>query len=186
MSTRLSTLVPLLLAIVGSGIGSGCNDPVPDAQIDALGPEKGTPGPDHRPGQPCVLCHSDGGPASDQPFAIAGTVYKNSKAGSDGASGITVQFVDATGGAPIQPPTTTDSGNFYVPLSTWPDIAFPIRVALYDQSDLNKPLQTMQSNIGREQSCNFCHQPNPDPSSITDAQVQASAASAGQVYLNVN
>src|SRR5262245_50333962 len=54
----------------------GCTDPVRQAQIDKLGPEDpAVPvGPDHRPGQACVLCHSEGGPASSKAFAIAGTV----------------------------------------------------------------------------------------------------------------
>ena len=52
-----------------------CTDPVLDDQIEALGPETGNPGPTHRPGQPCVLCHSQLGPASDSVFLLAGTVY---------------------------------------------------------------------------------------------------------------
>ena len=90
-ATRLRRAVPwpsstgliLLLASVGAAVGSGCNDPVPDAEIAVtLGPEpKGSPGPDHRPGQPCVLCHSDGGPASDRSRSRSrGPVYKNSEA----------------------------------------------------------------------------------------------------------
>ncbi len=43
-----------------------------------------------------ILVHSAGGPASNKPFALAGTVYKNAT-DDTGAKDITVQFVDARG-----------------------------------------------------------------------------------------
>src|SRR4051794_4421968 len=67
---------PALLASTAGPLAFvSCGDPVSDARIAALGPEDPgvPPGPLHRPGQPCVVCHSRQGPAS--PFLVAGTVY---------------------------------------------------------------------------------------------------------------
>mgnify|MGYP006976433805 CR=1 FL=1 len=56
-------------------LGAGCRyDPVPQAIIDSLPPDDGEPGPNHRPGQPCNVCHSKYGGATPV-FAVAGTVY---------------------------------------------------------------------------------------------------------------
>ena len=51
-------------------------DPVHDEQVAALGPEPAgeSPGPLHRPGQPCLVCHGGLGPAH-QSFSVAGTVF---------------------------------------------------------------------------------------------------------------
>jgi len=187
-----SAFLRLLSLLIGAGAfaGSGCTDPVRDDAIDALGPEtQGGPGPDHRPGQPCLLCHSDGGPASDKPFAVAGTLYESDAAGAKGASDYVIQFVDATGGSPVLPPPTGESGNFYVPLADWTQIAFPIRAAVYKTVD-DKPLVVMKSLIGRNGSCNYCHQPTPSKDDIPsdkDAKKKyllQTTASAGQMYVN--
>jgi hypothetical protein len=172
----------LPLAALAAALGSGCSgDPVRDAAISALGPEDSNgPGPDHRPGQPCLLCHSSGGPAASKAFAVAGTVYKTPKAGDDGQDSITVQFVDANGGGPVVSPTTGPTGNFYVPIADWGNMAFPLKVGLYDDAK-SPPTQTMTSLIGREGSCNFCHRPNPS-GDLSQAQVDLTRSSAGQIY----
>ena len=175
-----------ILALVLSGslpLVPACNgDPVQSERIEELGEEASgvEPGPDHRPGQPCLVCHSEGGTASGKAFAIAGTIYRTDKPDSDGAPDIFVQFIDAKGGAPVEVPQTGPTGNFYVPIQDWPDIAFPVRVALYD--DLGgPPIQTMRSLIGREGSCNFCHRRNlASPSKL---EIDRSKSSAGQIYL---
>lgn len=167
----------LVLALLLSCSG----DPVRDARIEALGGEApDVPvGPEHRAGQPCLVCHSEGGPAANKAFAIAGTVYQSSQPGAPGAEGLFVQFVDARGGAPIEAPQTGPSGNFYVPLQDWTDLAYPVRVAIYRDLD-GAPVATMQSLIGREGSCNYCHRPNvADPD---DAQKEAGRSSAGQIF----
>jgi hypothetical protein len=144
---------------------AGCSDPVMTAQIEALGPEEPgvAPGPDHRPGQPCLHCHSEGGPASSKPFAMAGTVYDTAAPNAKGAADIYVQFTDASGGSPRSTPKTRRSGNFFIPRDDWPDLRFPARVGLY--KSLNEaPLVIMKSLINREGSCNFCHRANRDKS----------------------
>ncbi len=185
MASPRTTLPLLVVALLAA-----CTDPVRDAEIDALGPEDPAipRGAEHRPGQPCLLCHSEGGPAEKKAFAIAGTVYATNAVGAPGAEGRGVQFVDAKGGGPRRIPEAGPSGNFYVPLADWPDIAFPIRVALYeDDTGGGRPIQTMKSLISREGSCNFCHRPNFDPADIDDRDekqkaIDDSRKSAGQIY----
>jgi hypothetical protein len=170
---------------------TSCTDPVRDAEITKLGPEvPGVPvGAEHRPGQPCLVCHSEGGPASSKAFAMAGTVYATNEPGAEGAEGITIGLVDSTGGAPAAFPSTGPSGNFYIPIADWPigKLKFPVRVALYKEDDnggLGAPLIVMKSLIGREGSCNYCHRPNP-PDDATDEEIDDSVSSAGQIYLQL-
>ncbi|HEX7664863.1 MAG TPA: hypothetical protein VF407_10140 [Polyangiaceae bacterium] len=163
------------LALVGAGaiaFASACTtNPVPDAEIAALGDEPGDPGPDHRPGQPCVLCHSAGGPASDDPFAVGGTVFHDPKS-AQGVGGVQILFVDSNGAAPKNDVITSQSGNFYVKTSDW-DPSFPLFVNIYNPADGTK--RVMNSHIGRDPSCATCHH---------DAFDKASALSAvGHIYM---
>jgi hypothetical protein len=162
-------------------MGLACSDPVHDNEVAALGPEDANgPGPDHRPGQPCLVCHSHGGAASSKAFAVAGTIYETADAKSKGCNNATVQFVDARGAAPAQIPTTTTSGNFHVLLTDWPDMAFPLRVALY-KDETSEPQEKMQTFIGREGSCNFCHKPFPT-GDVSDQQADQFRSSIGQIF----
>jgi hypothetical protein len=143
---------------------AACTDPVRDREIEALGGEDpNVPiGPDHRPGQPCVLCHSEGGPASDKPFAVAGTVYETPSRASRGAEGIVVKFVDARRRGPRTSPRTGLSGNFFVPESDWPELTYPFAVGLYRDGQ-EEPVVRMTTLVNREPSCNACHVPNGAP-----------------------
>lgn len=142
----------------------GCTDPVRDRRIEALGGEDpNVPvGPDHRPGQPCVLCHSEGGPAADKPFAVAGTIYETPSPKSPGAEGIVVKFVDGRRRGPRTSPRTGPSGNFFVPESEWPDLTFPFAVGLYRDGEI-EPVVRMTTLVNREPSCNACHVRNDSP-----------------------
>jgi hypothetical protein len=162
-----------------------CTDPVRDAEIAALGgEEQGVPiGAEHRPGQPCLHCHVEGGPASGSPFAVAGTVYRTEAHDAPPAEGISVQFVDANNGAPRIIPVTNAAGNFFVRSEEWPDIAFPLRVGLYQDPNA-APVQTMRSLVNREGSCNQCHRRNPNPrAELTPEELDDSRRSAGQIYV---
>src|SRR5688572_7883020 len=143
----------LFACVVAISSGGACTDPVRDREIAELGGELPgeTPGPDHRAGQPCVLCHSEGGPAEKFPYAIAGTVYETPAANAKGAQGVFVNAVDANGGVPRFVGESTVSGNFFIRKNEWPDMAFPLRVALYKTVD-GKPEKTMLSLIGRDGS----------------------------------
>lgn len=174
---------PTVIAL-GVALFTGCTDPVRDRAIEALGPEDpAVPrGPDHRPGQPCLLCHSEGGPASGKPFAVAGTVYLTPQAGSDGAPGVPVDFQDTRGSAPSRRPKTSASGNFFVYESEWPNMTFPFRVRLLGED--GAPVQLMTTTVNREGSCNFCHRPieQMPPGS---SQAEFERRYYGQIYLNL-
>ena len=151
-------------AIVLALLVASCTDPVRDRQIEALGDEASgvDPGPDHRPGQPCVLCHSAGGPASKQPFVVAGTLYATSAPGSPGAGGYELRFVDGNNGSPTPGVVvlSSASGNFFVREDDWKDMVFPFKVAIFKDG---KYVTKMTSPVSREPSCNACHMPAPIP-----------------------
>lgn len=177
----------LLSKLVVLGLGAlivSCTDPVKDQAIERLGGEdpRVSQGPEHRPGQPCVLCHSDGGPASDHKFVIAGTIFETSAPDSNGAEGVQVLFIDAASATRTY--ETNAAGNFFIPESEWSDLTFPFKVGLLKDG---KPIP-MSSTVNREGSCNFCHRPNPgspyaipgdDPRSSIGQIFVANAASAG-------
>lgn len=133
---------------LGLALGAGCRyDPVPQQIIDELGEEQGTPSADHRPGQPCLVCHSKYGGA--QPvFAVAGTAFTK---GSDGllapAANVAVTIFDS--GPSKRPACTKASGNFYIEAVNWDSIVYPLSAQVGDRS--------MSSLIGRDGSCASCH-----------------------------
>lgn len=150
--SSINPTVFAVLALALAGTAVSCTDPVRDQQIAALGDEDPAipQGPEHRAGQPCVLCHSAGGPAK-RAFAIAGTVYETPKS-ETGLEGVAVSFVDSVGGRRIA--DTNAAGNFYIPESDWRDLAFPFRVAVQKGKDTP---QIMNTTVNREGSCSFCH-----------------------------
>ena len=133
-----------------------CSDPVRDRRIGELGGENPSvpTGPLHRAGQPCVLCHSAGGPASKFPFAVAGTIFETNGADANGAEGVQVLFIDAASSQRRY--DTNAAGNFYIPESEWSDLTFPFKVGLLSKDGKQVP---MNSTVNREGSCNFCHRP---------------------------
>lgn len=181
----LRALAALAVVAFGASFVS-CADPVQQKQIDRLGGEPGDvpQGPLHRAGQPCVLCHSDGGPASDKKFAVAGTIWESSSPDAKGAAGVKVYFIDASSAQ--RDTVTNETGNFFIPEGDWPDLTYPFKVGIVKDS---KPV-SMISVVNREPSCNFCHKPNPgskaslpgdDPrESIGQIYVVAQAAAGGK------
>ena len=161
--------------LVGATLLLSCGDPLHNARVDALGDEKGgvSPGPTHRPGQPCLTCHGGIGPA-DVEFSVAGTIFQSSDPASPGLTGGTVTVYDATealdGGTP-HTATTNSVGNFYIRRDQWSPT-----YALHDISvsypGVDTPTQ-MQGTVGRDGSCATCHY---DP---------AGNGSRGHVYLVV-
>lgn len=140
-----------------ASVSVSCTDPVRDRAIEMLGEEDpNVPlGPDHRPGQPCLVCHSEGGPAAGSPFVIAGTVFETSLEDSPGAEDTEVRFVDAEN-AKLSA-VTFPSGNFFVRESEWDDLAYPFKTGIKKKG---APELLMISTINREGSCNFCHKPH--------------------------
>jgi hypothetical protein len=160
---RVIVLAALLIVTVAA-----CTDPVRDARVDGLEDDGAPNGPDHRAGQPCLLCHSEGGQSSVH-FAVAGTVFENQRPGAAGAKGIIVKFIDGNNRGPQLDPVTTSSGNFFVRKEDW-DPAYPFRVGLYIPGK-TEPEQEMKTTVNREGSCNFCHGKNP-----------ATKSSIGQIF----
>lgn len=139
------------IAVVGVGVGasaSACRyDPVPQALIDSLGEETGSPGPTHRPGQPCLACHSTYEGATPA-MAVGGTVYTQDEMGVlIPAPRVIVTITDTSGDS--RKACTNSAGNFYIEKSDWEDVAFPLAVTAGDRK--------MRSLIGRDGSCATCH-----------------------------
>jgi hypothetical protein len=149
-----------------------CSDPTRDAEIAALGPEDPNvqQGPEHRPGQPCLLCHDN--------FSMAGTVYYEDL--TTPFPGATVALIDAVG-SQFQA-TTNGAGNFIIRKSDWMPV-FPIGtytddagnavfgVTIIDPNNSSNNAQ-MVTQIGRDGSCGSCH-----------VGTSKSASSPGHIYL---
>ena len=174
MAARSLASAVLLLAV---GVVAACTtDPVHQAEVDALGPEASNvpQGPNHRAGQPCVVCHGSEGPAKTQ-FSIAGTVFDGPGISSAlvGVGGVTVSLEDDSQSR-FQV-TTNCVGNFWVNPSDW-NPQFPVLVAIAGGTTA----QTMQSHIGREPSCGQCHQLQVGPGPGTPGTY---FKSPGTIYL---
>lgn len=147
-------VVPLLIAVA---MLAACQDPVHSQEIAALGPEKdGVPkGPLHRPGQPCLLCHGDAGPAG-MLFSLAGTVFQSDQTqvavGNGPASDVIVHFRDSNGHTFST--GTNCAGNFFVQPADFTPV-YPVAVWL----EYAGVLSTMNSATFREGSCAKCHTP---------------------------
>ena len=133
-------------------LAASCADPVRDDRIAALGPEAdGVPeGALHRPGQPCLVCHSAGGPASDHKFALAGTLFTAADA-TKGVADVQVLFTDVNNDK--RSATSNEAGNFFVTEEDWPDLTYPLITGI-KRGSADIP---MKPTINREGSCNFCH-----------------------------
>jgi hypothetical protein len=125
-------------------------DPVQSDAIAALGGEAPGvhPGPFHRPGQPCLLCH-DGALGNPGEFSVAGTVFTN-PTDSQPARGARVELTAADGSRSTQ--TSNAAGNFYIPAQSWRP-KYPLQVSISFESSK----VSMTSNIGRDGACASCH-----------------------------
>jgi hypothetical protein len=139
----------LLAALFGFAI-AGCRDPVHDDEVDALGPEvEGVPqGPEHRPGQPCTVCHGGKGPGSPT-FDLAGTVfaYPDSPAPREGAL---VRVVDGSGAEAAA--YTNRVGTFY-----WTEHQLGLGFPLWVSIEYCGQRVEMKTPIFRETACASCH-----------------------------
>jgi hypothetical protein len=142
---------------------TSCGDPVPDATVASLGHEDPgvPPGPLHRPGQPCLACHRDGGKASN--FSIAGTVYKDILSRNP-VGNVSVTIIDSVNGTFTA--TTNCAGNFYVKTDEFAPI-YPVWMSMR----AGTVQRDMASPSFREGSCAGCHTDPRGP------------ASPGHVYL---
>jgi hypothetical protein len=132
------------------------HDPTAQKAIDALPTDDPTPNDLHRPGEPCLACHSTYQGATPA-FAVAGTVFSIDAAGNlSPAAHVRVTIADSAADLP-KTPCTNAAGNFYVKKEDWADIAFPLKVRGCGG-------RSMQSLIGRDGSCGSCHKLPSDAS----------------------
>jgi hypothetical protein len=168
----------VLLVLPLLGATAACQDAVHDDEVSALGPEAAgvSPGPDHRPGQPCTVCHGGNGPAKVK-FTLAGTVFMD-WAASAPAVGAELQFEDANGNTyHVQ---TNQAGNFYLQPGDWSP-TFPVSVPLlsYSSSGGMAMTQQMTTNDNRDGSCASCHGLKPSATSPGPIYVKTPAADGG-------
>jgi hypothetical protein len=163
MGARGIAVTASLVACLAGAAAVSCLDPQHESAVTAMGPEtSGGPGPTHRPGEPCLVCHGGSGPASSQ-FSVAGTVYQ-AQTNQTPLNGGTVKLTDANGSTFTA--TTNEAGNFYVEQGAWAPV-YPMRVAV----TFNGTEADMSTHVGRDGSCATCHY---DPSG---------ARTPGHVYL---
>jgi hypothetical protein len=152
----------LLFALLAA---AGCYDAVHDQEVGALGSDPAPAGPQHRPGQPCLVCHGGSGPASLQ-LSVGGTVYdtQGQTAPSSGTV-VTIEDIDGV----FFDATTNEAGNFFTTQSEFVP-HYPIQMTVTSADGTVQ--QSMLTHSSREGSCAACHQATPGPSS------------PGPVYLN--
>jgi hypothetical protein len=178
----------LVVVLVAFATAPACST-IEKQRADGLGPEVETPGPRHRPGQPCLWCHSSvyGDGRARPSFDLAGTVYRR-RGDTDGAPGLEIDIEDAAGhrivvnanvagnfalvvedglGAPVE----TDEGIWRVP----GPLVFPLRTSVA-AGGLKR---NMENVIHRERSCAVCHTDAPGAASNGRIYVQAEPADAG-------
>jgi hypothetical protein len=171
MASRISALF-VLSAVAAL---SACSDPVHKHQVDALGGEQpGVPaGPLHRPGQPCLACHGEYGPANSE-FAFAGTIYADS-IGKIPLPDAKVTFVDVKGN--MHETGANCVGNFFIMKGdykpeppVWTTVIFGTMPGMMME---DVPIsKDMTSPIYREGSCATCHADPPGVDAV------------GHVFLN--
>jgi hypothetical protein len=138
-------------------------DPVHSEAVADLGGEMPgvPPGPLHRPGQPCLVCHD--GSTARPAMSIGGTIY--AVLGGDAPLSAASIELTAEDGSTFSA-VTNAAGNFYVEEPAWRPV-YPVRVAV----TYGGLTSTMSTIIGRDGSCASCHVDPP------------SRISAGRVYL---
>lgn len=162
------SIAPSRGSLVGLGfmalLASGCEDPVRQEQIAALGPEAANvlPGPLHRPGQPCLLCHEALGPAPR--FTVAGTVFQ-APSEAQPVGGTEVRLIDSARRSFVA--YTNCVGSFFVTPTEYEPV-LPLWVSL---SGLGLQI-AMESPMHKDGDCGACH------------QGKKSQSSAGHVFLS--
>jgi len=162
---RLSRLAIAFVCALGA---VACGNPVQDNLRESLGDEDpNVPrGPLHRPGQPCLVCHSSA-VGAEPLFSVAGTIFQVSDS-TKPARDVIVQIVDSHGRK--HSVATNCAGNFFIQQQDFQP-AWPIKPQL---SYGNLPLLKHNTAIFREGSCAGCH---TDP---------VTATSPGHVYIDTN
>ncbi len=135
---------------------------------------------EHRPGQPCLLCHSSEGHFPRAPgettFEIGGTIYEFLDSEEDqGLGGVEIVFTDARGDTFTA--LSNDVGNFLVGVDTglseprqrdkgWLHLPRKPRYPLEVRIRRGDEEQRMKTKIWRNGSCAHCHGPQPGADSV--------------------
>jgi len=146
---------------------SACIGTSPEEQERAAQGEAEDGNEEHRPGQPCLVCHGADYHPGGAVFTLAGTVYRSADdSDARGLMGAAVDIIDAEGREFTA--LTNTVGNFMIQVDTglaepqqsargrlripWRP-TFPLTVAvLYGGED-----KSMESLMWREGSCAGCH-----------------------------
>lgn len=116
-------------------------------------------GDEHRPGQPCLVCHGVEYTPGGEVFELAGTIYETIDA-QTGTAGVDVIIEDADG-REIRL-RSNRAGNFYLEEGD-AAIRYPLHVAI----ERGDERVEMRSPIVREGSCAHCHtREGPNESSV--------------------
>jgi hypothetical protein len=141
---------------------TACGNPVVDRAIEEWGGEvEGVePSEYHRPGQPCVLCHSVAGGASPR-LALGGTVFADQRSFLP-VEGVRVNVYDAVG--ELYTMESNCVGNFFLeygervpqfPLAV--EILCPLYAPDGSPREGEVKVVSMNSWISRDGSCASCH-----------------------------
>ncbi len=149
--------------VLGAALCCSCSDPLRDGKIEALGDEDAgfALNEIHRPGQPCVTCHSLYEGAKPL-MSVAGTLFTDPTRPDPDEKGLqlvpqhTIRLIDSEG--TIIEKETNRCGNFFATIEEF-DPAYPVRAELYGPGpdDTLVPIDVMASRIGRDGSCGTCH-----------------------------
>jgi hypothetical protein len=129
----------------------GCGDPAKSSAQAALGNEAPgvRPGPLHRPGQPCLVCHT-GDPGDPSEWSIAGTVYLT-KTATTPAAGAAVSVTDAN--KTTKTYKTNAAGNFYEQADRFKP-KYPLQNISVTYNGTTKNMNSLVNGSG---SCATCH-----------------------------
>lgn len=169
----MNRILPILLLAFAACLGKTPEQRAEDALGDRDhclgedGPDDECGSPFHRPGQPCLVCHSEAHSPGDDIFMVAGTIYER-PTDAHGLEGAQVHIADSAGHHLTVP--TNATGNFYVMRSEDGDtdideggaevpydLVFPLEVEV----EHGPNAQVMRSRIWREGSCAGCHEGAP-------------------------
>jgi hypothetical protein len=139
-------------------MAAGCADPLQSAAVAALGPEdpRVPPGPLHRPGQPCLVCHGEGGSATR--MSVAGTVFRDPTTRLPVADA-KVELLDAVHKSIVV--RSNCAGNFWLYPATFTP-ALPMWAAVEQGTHRVE----MESPLHLDGDCGSCHS---DPAAQTSA-----------------
>ena len=173
MTARIAVPAALGLALASACIGTS---PEQAAREELPNPYDDDGDAEHRPGQPCLVCHGADYHPGEEVFVLAGTVFPTPGTDArDGMAGVSVEFVDDAGhefhtlsnragnfmisvDEDLSAPRTRRRGGLAIP---WQPV-FPVRVAV----SYGNTYTEMESLIWREGSCAACHTGVVGPDSV--------------------